>query len=119
MITGSQPLPELTNLLEIEPSETWQLGDKVGNSLIKREYYGWSLCSGEKDIDLEKQILFLLDILVPKAKLINSLRQEHNLEYTFACGVDVHRNFYPSIHLEVDTVNKISLIGAEIDIDII
>ena len=119
MITGSQPLPELTDLLEIESSETWQLGDKIGNSIIKRKHYGWSICSGEKAIDVEKQILFLLDILTPKANLINSLRQEYNFECTFACAIDVHRRFYPPIHLEADTIHKVSLIGAEIDIDII
>ena len=120
MITGLILDPdELTKLLKIKPSRTWRIGDVISNTTSKWKYNCWALLSIEKDIDIEIQIIYLLDLLNPKNQLINSLCQKYNLECTFACGIDVYKKFYPPLHLTADTIYRMSLIGAEIDIDII
>lgn len=119
-ITGITLSPnELTDLLEIKPTETWLLGENIRNTIVKMKYNGWSLSSPEKNIDIEKQILYICKLLKPKTKMLNEIRKKYKLNYEFACYIRVSKNEYPPLHLKQKTLRKISQIKASIDIDII
>ena len=118
-ITGVQlPPDEITDAMNIKPSRQWSIGDSVQNSLIKRECNGWCLLPSVIGVEIEEQILSIINDIKSKTEIINSISQKYDLEFEFACSVDIVKNEFPPLNFSADTIRQISELGASIDIDI-
>jgi hypothetical protein len=119
-ITGTKIHPnEITEVLQITPSETWLMSDNVGKSLIKNKYHGWGLLSPDTTLCMEKQICLIMELLTPKKRCLCNLRNMHEVEFEFAVMIDIDRRAYPPLHLSESVIRKLAGIYASVDIDII
>ena len=119
-LTGlTLPPDEITTLLEIEPTQTWCIGDFVQGTALKRKHNGWCLATQlSNDIDLGKHVKSLLDSLPPKATIVREICTKYNLDAEISCSVYLEGTS-PIINFNPKILAKISDLGATLDVDII
>lgn len=111
-------IQEVTEMLDISPSETWRKGDFVRNTKRLRTYTAWiyntevletlNICALTEQINL---------IFSPKVDKIAFLKKEYDLDISIDFIVVVENDDPPSIYFESDFIKFASKIGAQFDID--
>lgn len=106
----------VTDLLQIEPTETWQLGEPMLPSPVRvHKENGWAL-SAQRDstTGVGDQVNDLLDRLEKARDSLNSLVGTYR---EFSCVIFAYDGV-PEIHFSSDTLKRISNLGASIDVDL-
>ena len=108
---------ELTKIIGINPTSTSEKGkltDKY-KQVIKEN--SWSLCSGlSKEVDIQTQTDFLLEILRPqKSKLIEICKEFPPI---LSCTVRIYGGDRPTLDLLKENIKELSEYNAEFGIDI-
>jgi len=102
--------------LGIDGTETWQSGDPVPKTAMRRVVNGWVLRSPlPEGRELEPHILWLLDRLPHTLNSLVNVTTEYAAE--FSCGVYT-REEMPVLALSPETVARIAALEAAIDIDV-
>jgi len=119
-ITGIEiPPDKITSLLGISPTKTWQVGESIQGTALKRKFNGWCISKEyERDLNLVKPVKSLLEILLPKSKVINHICNEYKLECEMSCVIYV-TDETPIIDFEQDVISKLAELKTTLDIDII
>src|SRR5690606_2301908 len=95
---------------------TWQAGDRVPKTEIRRDVNGWILRSPPSESrELEPQVLWLLDRLPRTLNGISQATTQYFAEFSCAAFT---REEMPVLALGTETIRRIAELGAGIDIDI-
>jgi Domain of unknown function (DUF4279) len=120
-LTGADFDPDqISAILGINPTATWRLGDRVGQSAIHRRHNGWTLRIGpEFRFDWDQLLRQLLDDLDSVTDdLLKSLIVELRLYPEIVCVAYVY-DATPSFHLNLSDLERIQRLSADVDLDII
>jgi len=120
-ITGTKITPdEITNFLGISPTDTWNLGDSIQGTKLKRKHNGWCYSIGvqENTLDVVDYIVPLINFLLPKSELIIKVCQEHGLFSEIACSIYV-ANQTPVLHLDTEVMSNLVRMKTHLDFDLI
>lgn len=120
-ITGTIVSPEkITDLLGITPSRTWNIGEQIQKTNLRRKHNGWCL-SADIDkgaLDLAGPAKALLNLLTPKAPLIREICVQFDMDCEFGYGIYIVDE-QPVINFEPDLLSAMAELNAAVDIDII
>jgi hypothetical protein len=109
---------EITQILDIVPTETFLKGMKVNPKTINTHHYnGWWLASklDSNDMDVEKHVQALTAIIESKLDNFKSLPSECQIE--LSCGITWNNlDDRPGLHFSSNTIKTLAQIGGTIDI---
>ena len=113
---------EITNRLNIEPTESWQKGN-VGkyNPSLKNSAWILSTEIGKEYIDIEKLINEVLSKLDNKIDIINELKNEFDLISVLEIVLDIDTNpkeTTPALCHDLKTIEFLFRTNTTIDVDI-
>jgi len=117
-VYGSDLEPdEVTRLLGIQPDTTWRRGDPRGSRRTAFFDYGcWRIETGiAEEADMNEQLKVLLARLGTHEETLKAMRPPFDLE--FGCVIYLDGPL-PILHVDADTLQRISHLGAELDIDL-
>lgn len=117
----SFPLEDITEKLEIEPSNTYRKGDRIPNrsSKLLRKETSWDLDTGyQESFDVEEQLQQIIMPLRNKVSIIQEIKQTYSVVCKFFIVIIMEEGDTPSLYLDTDVINFASSIGAEFDIDL-
>lgn len=120
-ITGTQVPPDkITQLLNMNPTRTWLMGDSIQGTKLRRKQNGWcfSIDKLEDNINLEEYIQPLVKVLLSKAQSIRQICQKYDLSSEISCVIYVTDDT-PIINLNPTVISEIADLNSIIDIDII
>lgn len=121
LITGTKiSADEITKLIGVSPTRSWDMGDFIPKTNLRRKHNGWCLSydDSEKIKDIDEAMLFLLNILLPKSKQIIQISKEYDLECEMNTVIYISDQV-PAINLSKEIVCGLAELRAMIDIDII
>ncbi|MBC2370325.1 DUF4279 domain-containing protein [Listeria booriae] len=109
----------ITDLLQINPDETWRKGDSIpGKSMIRRSG-NWSIATEfEASFDVNDQLSQIVSIIKPKKERLQNIREVYKLAYGFIIIIKIENNSKPAIHFDTDLINFVAEIKAEIGVDL-
>ncbi len=122
-LTGDKFNPDLiTNILTIEPSESWQTGDK-GKYKKELTFSCWKLSTkkGIEYLDIDKLVKEIVLKLTNKIDIINKLKHKYQLESVLQVVLDIDLNpdqSTPLIGHDLETINFLFKTQTKTDIDI-
>ncbi|MCK9862113.1 DUF4279 domain-containing protein [Paenibacillus sp. ATY16] len=122
------PINEVTQLLNIEPTNTYNKGDvivrpknnNVVNTTVKyRKETAWVLSTDyQESYDVTEQLNEILSPLKNKSAIINRLKTKYNLECQFSIVIIMEHGYTPGLHLDNELIEFANSIKAEFDIDL-
>ena len=110
----SLPAARVSEVLGVEPSESFEIGDTFARGTRVREHSHWALDS-PSDGDLESQLRALLNRLEPLHLALRDLHDEH-YRLTWTCYVEEHDGD-GAITLSAALVNDLGTFPADLWID--
>lgn len=112
-------IQEITNMLNVYPSETWNKGDFIRKSQKKRQYTAWIYSTDViETLDINKLITNFKDLFYPKDNIIIALKEKFNLDISIDFVVIIENEEPPAIYFLQDFIEFAAKIGATFDIDI-
>jgi hypothetical protein len=106
----------ITSKIGLNPTDTWKLGESISVGTLVYEENGWQLgVVHEEEVDLEVAVKKLLDMLEMSSEEIAELAEENYAE--ISCIVFAVE-CVPVLHFSRETLERITRLGAEIDIDL-
>ena len=117
ILTGFECAPaEITERLGLDPSRTWMVGDPMLGGARVYKKNGWRLELIDDDASgVEALVEQLLQQLEPSGDAIAELALENYAE--ISCIVFA-TEYVPALHFSHKTLQRITQLGAEIDIDL-
>jgi hypothetical protein len=122
------PVNEVTKLLSIEPTESYNKGDVIvrqkNDKIIRttvhyRKETAWVLSSGyQESYDVIEQLAQVLEPLKNKTAIINQLRKTYRLDCLFSIVIIMENGRTPALHLDNKQIEFAKSIEAEFDIDL-
>lgn len=110
---------EISNVLELIPSEFYRKGDAIKNRTLARKETCWTISSGfEESLDINEQIKKILYSLQNKSEELNFLKKELNLDYLLTIIINVQEENVPAMYFESNVLGFINNISAEIEVDL-
>jgi hypothetical protein len=118
-ITSNQLSPiEITNSIGITPTLTWQSGDFIQKTKLRRKQNGWRLSSNEDDF--VKSIKLILAIMSPKSEVIRKLCGSSDIKLELSCAIYIVENEeIPAVSFDQGIISGLAKLNATLDIDII
>jgi hypothetical protein len=120
-ITGTKiTAEEITNFLGISPTSTWNLGDSIQGTKIRRKHNGWCISIGniENSLDLMDYIEPLIKFLLPKSELIAEFCSGNGLYCEIACTIYIIDQT-PIINFSPILFSNLAELKTNLDIDLI
>ncbi|WP_419876310.1 DUF4279 domain-containing protein [Candidatus Pristimantibacillus sp. PTI5] len=122
------PVNEVTKLLSIEPTESYNKGDVIvrqkndkiiSTTVHYRKKTAWVLSSGyQESYDVTEQLAQVLEPLKIKTAIINQLRKRYRLDCLFSIVIIIENGQTPALHLDNKQIEFANSIEAEFDIDL-
>ncbi|MFE6799852.1 DUF4279 domain-containing protein [Paenibacillus chitinolyticus] len=119
---------EVTQLLGIEPTESYNIGDIIvrpendnvtSSTTHYRKETAWELSSGyQESYDFNDQLYYLLDRLESKVGELNKINNKYNVSYKFMVVINVENNEKPAMYLERRFISFAYSINADLDFDL-
>jgi hypothetical protein len=108
---------EITKILNITPSKTWQKNEPIDERIVARhKENGWRISSSlSKESNLEEHIKNLSQVIIPHKAKFKNLPSSSYVE--LSCCIYVHHEV-PEISFSANTIQLLSELQAEIDIDL-
>lgn len=111
-------IQEITDFLDITPSETWNKGDFIRNSGQKRTYTAWIYSTDVTEtLDVYSQAIKIEKLFLPKYKEISFLKKKYDLDISLDFVIIIENEEIPAIYFESSFVEFAAKIGARFDID--
>lgn len=113
--TGTEDVSVITNVLNLEPSKAWNLGEKRSNGSTYN-FSNWSY----ENADFEKELLD--DAISEIVSFIESRKTSFSMvprcfEFTIQC-VGYHEKIISGFHLSRELIERLYKVGAAIDFDL-
>lgn len=122
------PVNEVTKLLSIEPTESYNKGDVIvrqkndkiiSTTVHYRKETAWVLSSGyQESYDVTEQLAQVLEPLKNKTAIINQIRKRYRLDCLFSIVIIMENGQTPALHLDNKQIEFANSIEAEFDIDL-
>ncbi|MFP3508690.1 DUF4279 domain-containing protein [Peribacillus sp. SIMBA_075] len=122
------PLEIVTDVLGIEPTETYKKGDIIESStnpnlvstkIRRRKKTDWTLSTGyQESYDINNQLNPILKSLEGKTEDLKQLKVKYGLEFLFMIVIQIENNEKPAMYLQKNIIDFSSLIQAEIVFDL-
>ena len=110
---------DVTIRLGISPTETKVKGIIPEGKKRPSIETSWKICTKEEvSLDLNDQLHHLIDLIGDKVKPLCDIKSSLGVNFVFSFIVKIENGEKPAIHFSSDSLNFISSIGAEIDIDL-
>jgi hypothetical protein len=115
-VTGDFDPGSISKALRIEPTESWQKGDRNETTHYERKFSRWSLRSRLDDfVSLEPHIRDVLDQLKERAAEVRAVANDHNY-----AGIQCVGHFYasyPGLSLDRSLIRDMAALNLDIDFD--
>lgn len=120
IITGEEfNVTEISDLLKLIPSKSWDKGDDIPGKSIKRVETIWMIeTEYEESLDINEQLSKILDSILDKKLILKEIKTKYSLEYVFAIVINVENNEKPSMYFNHDFIEFASEIKAEFYVDL-
>lgn len=122
------PLEIVTDVLGIEPTETYKKGDIIESSsnpnlvstkIRRRKETDWTLSTGyQESYDINNQLNPILKSLEGKTEELKQLKKKFGLEFLFMIVIEVEKDEKPAMYLQKNIIDFSSIIQAEIQFDL-
>ncbi|MGE7920596.1 DUF4279 domain-containing protein [Viridibacillus sp. NPDC093762] len=117
------PLEEVTNILNVEPTETYKKGDVIekpfATKILRRKETSWTLSTGyQESLDINDQLNVILKSLEEKTKELIQLKKRYGLQFQFMIVIEIENNDKPAMYLQKNIIDFSSSIDAEIQFDL-
>ncbi|MBS4172758.1 DUF4279 domain-containing protein [Bacillus sp. FJAT-49736] len=122
------PLEIVTNILGIQPTETYKKGDILNSpdnpnltptKIRRRTETDWTFSTGyQVSYDINIQLEIILKTLNGKTQQLKELKENYDLEYIIMVVIQVENNESPSMYLQKDIIDFVSAIQGEIHFDL-
>ncbi|MCT2344555.1 DUF4279 domain-containing protein [Niallia taxi] len=115
------PLEEITERLEITPTETYKRGDLIPKRSIPlyRKETSWDLGTGyQVSLDVNNQLQKIINKLKNKASIITEIKDAYSVECKFFIVVKIEEGNTPGLYLDKEIIKFASSIEAEFDVDL-
>ncbi|ETT86570.1 DUF4279 domain-containing protein [Viridibacillus sp. FSL R5-0477] len=116
------PLEEVTNGLDVEPTETYKKGDVIktfATKILRRKETSWTLSTGyQESLDINEQLDVILKSLKEKTKELLQLKKKYDLQFQFMIVIEIENNDKPAMYLQKNIIDFSSSIDAEIQFDL-
>ncbi|MCH1939866.1 DUF4279 domain-containing protein [Holdemania massiliensis] len=111
-------IQEITDTLNIIPSESWNKGEPIRNSGKKRTYTAWiySLDAIET-LDVCEQAKKIEKVFSPKGEKIATLKKKYNLDVSVDFVIIIENEDVPAIYFDASFIEFAAKIGARFDLD--
>lgn len=111
------PLEVVTEPLEVQPTETWRIGDKINNHHV-RSFTCWKYESETLEtLDSDDVLLPILNVFQSKTDTINQLKKELNLNVQIELVITMIDGYTPGLAISPEFSRFAAGINALIDID--
>ena len=116
LITGFSCAHEVTEVIGVQPTETWVKGDRIGKSILIRKSNGWRLRSRlSLRADLERHARHILKRIYPRGTKLLSLK---GYQGNFSVAMYIYDSDRPPIVLPAEVVQQMAQLRASVDIDL-
>nr|WP_285849313.1 DUF4279 domain-containing protein [Niallia taxi] len=115
------PIEEITERLEITPTETYKKGDLIPNRSIPlyRKETSWDLGTGyQVSLNVNNQLQKIIIKLKNKASIINEIKDAYSVDCKFFIVVKIEEGNTPGLYLDKEIIKFASSIEAEFDVDL-
>jgi len=111
-------LNEVTQLLNVSPSNSWNKGEKIRNSQKQREYTGWIYSTDIiETLDVNTAVKKIEELFMSKVGVICGLKRRYELDISIDVSIVIENEEPPAVYFENEFLQFISQIGARLDID--
>jgi len=112
-------IDEVTRQLCLQPDEVRIKGDIPDGRKRPSIETSWKLSTGDEiSYDLNDQLNKLLILLSDKKDKLQYVKDKYDVGFIFVFVVKIENGEKPGMHFNIDKLEFISQIGAEIDIDL-
>jgi membrane-associated HD superfamily phosphohydrolase len=115
------PIDDITEKLEVIPTETYKKGDLIPNRSTARyrKETSWDLGTDyQVSLDVNNQIQQIINNLQNKSSIINEIKEAYSLECKFFIVVKIEDGNTPALYLDKNIIKFAASIEAEFDIDL-
>lgn len=115
------PIDDVTDKLEITPTETYKKGDLIpSRSTVRyRKETSWDLGTGYQfSFDVNDQLQQVVGRLKNKSSTIIEIKEEYSLECKFFIVIKIENGNAPALYLDKEVIKFASNIEAEFDVDL-
>ena len=118
-ITGNFNPCEITEKLNLEPYESWNIGDKRKNG-SPFDFASWHFGKSENyNIDLAQQMMETIKPLLDKIDVLNQIHNEYDVSFCLEVVPYLHlNNCTPSLAPSLEIMDFCTATRTEIDIDL-
>jgi hypothetical protein len=119
-LTGQGFSPqEVTALIQLTPTKTWRIGDRVQSTLLTRKNDGWLFGLPQRaTYELDAVLTEFLDAIEPYGDKIIEAANCFGLEKEISLGIYVDRET-PIGRLGAETLSRVAALGMNLDLDYI
>ncbi|TQR15653.1 DUF4279 domain-containing protein [Psychrobacillus soli] len=113
-------MDEVTNRLNIEPSETTKVGEPLPLNSDKHYFSTtWKYGLGYKEtLDVDEVLMPIIEKLESKVKDILCLKKDYDLVAKFVIVIEIHNGYSPGLPIYTKASKLAADIGADFDIDL-
>jgi hypothetical protein len=109
---------KITDLLKIQPHESWRKGEVIPNSPVKRKYSCWTIAASLKRYSYNVED-YVKDIIKKIAPVKNKIKRIPGANLELEIWIDLYPEAsMPGIVLSKSTLRFLADIGAEVDCDL-
>jgi hypothetical protein len=115
------PLEDVTEKLEVTPTETYKKGDLIPNrsTACYRKETSWDLGTGyQVSLNVNNQLQQIINKLHNKSSIINEIKEAYSVECKFFIVVKIEQGKTPALFLDKDIIKFAASIEAEFDADL-
>ena len=118
-LTGHFEPAELADFITLTPTGTWRAGEPVQSTRLRRKSDGWIFGIPQReDYDANAILCELLDKIEPHRDEIMKAVRRFGLETDISFGIYL-RDESPACWFSADTIERVSKLGANLDVDLI
>jgi hypothetical protein len=114
-------LDDVTEKLEVTPTETYKKGDLIPNrSTVRyRKETNWEIGTGYQDsLNVNYQLQQIVGKLNNKTSTINKIKKAYSLECKFFIVIKIENGNTPALYMDKGIIKFATSIEAELDIDL-
>lgn len=118
IIGNAYNINEITDCLEVLPSNTWEKGDIIEKNGKVRECTCWEYSTGyEETYDINSQLVKIYDIFYGKRHMLVKFKESYELEFKIDIVIRIENGEVPAVYLDKEMIEFANIIGAIYDFD--
>ena len=116
------PLEIVTELLGIQSTQTWKMGERVHpnkpNLPLERTYTCWKFKTDQiETLDSEDVLRLIFEVFESKAEVMNQLKSNLNLQVSLAVVSEVYNGEMPALVIQPSFSKFLATVDASLEFD--